>query len=130
MTRAVFIGRYSPFHKGHLAIMQQKIDEGVPILILVRDTDFDIYSAKERERMINAAMLKIGADAEVMIIPDIESVNYGRGVGYGINELEVPENIKAISATDIRTRMANDDDSWREFMPEGTHEVIEEIGPK
>jgi hypothetical protein len=27
-----------------------------------------------------------------MVIPDIESVNYGRGVGYEINEYQPPKN--------------------------------------
>ena len=40
-----------------------------------------------------------------MIIPDIESVNYGRGVGYGIIEHVPPENIGEISATEIRKNL-------------------------
>ena len=40
-----------------------------------------------------------------MIIPDIESVNYGRGVGYEIIEHVPPENIKKISATKIRASL-------------------------
>jgi hypothetical protein len=41
-------------------------------------------------------------DVEVIIIPDIESVNYGRGVGYEINEHIPPPDIHEISATKIR----------------------------
>ena len=39
---------------------------------------------------------------KVIIIPDIESVNYGRGVGYEIIEHVPPQNIGEISATKIR----------------------------
>jgi len=39
---------------------------------------------------------------KLMIIPDIESVNYGRDVGYDIIEHTPPKEIKKISATDIR----------------------------
>ena len=39
----------------------------------------------------------------VSIIPDIESINYGRGVGYEIIEHKPPQNIKDISATKIRS---------------------------
>ena len=39
---------------------------------------------------------------KVMIIPDIESVNYGRGVGYSIIEHVPPKEIGQISATKIR----------------------------
>ena len=42
---------------------------------------------------------------KIMIIPDIESVNYGRGVGYDVIEHEPPEQIKRISATEIRKDM-------------------------
>ena len=41
-------------------------------------------------------------DIEVVVIPPIESVNYGRDVGYAINELVPPQDIKEISATKIR----------------------------
>ena len=39
---------------------------------------------------------------KLMIIPDIESVNYGRDVGYDIIEHIPPQEIKKISGTDIR----------------------------
>ena len=39
---------------------------------------------------------------KVMIVPDIESVNYGRGVGYEIIEHKPPKEISEISATKIR----------------------------
>jgi len=35
-------------------------------------------------------------------IPDIESVNYGRGVGYTIEEHQPPADVAAISGTAIR----------------------------
>ena len=42
---------------------------------------------------------------KIIPIPDIESVNYGRGVGYEINEFEPPKDIGKISATEIRKKM-------------------------
>jgi hypothetical protein len=42
------------------------------------------------------------------IIPDIESINYGRGVGYEVIEHFPPEDIKEISATKIREQMRKD----------------------
>jgi hypothetical protein len=38
----------------------------------------------------------------VSIIPDIESVNYGRGVGYDVIYHEPPTEIAEISGTKIR----------------------------
>jgi hypothetical protein len=40
-----------------------------------------------------------------MIIPDIESINFGRGVGYDIIEHIPPQEISEISATKIREKM-------------------------
>ena len=124
--RAIFVGRWSPFHNGHLAIMKKKIDEGKPLLILVRDTHYDLYPPELRRRMIEAAMSKLNVDAKVMIIDDIESINYGRGVGYEVNEIGVPDNIKNISATQIREMIAAGDDSWKGYMPEGADKVLED----
>ena len=45
------------------------------------------------------------AKVKVIIIPDIESINYGRGVGYEIIEHEPPQDIGEISATEIRKKM-------------------------
>jgi len=101
--RALFIGRWQPFHNGHDYIIRQKLDEGKPVLIAVRDTPIDEanpFSVKERMDMIRAAY--VGEDVQVISIPDIESVNIGRNVGYAVNEYKVPEDIKGISATQIR----------------------------
>ena len=45
---------------------------------------------------------------KIVIIPDIESVNYGRGVGYDIIEHVPPQDVKEISATKIREQMRKD----------------------
>tara|TARA_R110002167_G_C12548679_1_gene640672 strand:- start:347 stop:619 length:273 start_codon:yes stop_codon:yes gene_type:complete len=45
---------------------------------------------------------------KLMIIPDIESVNYGRGVGYDVIEHTPPTEIGEISATKIREKYKNE----------------------
>jgi hypothetical protein len=47
----------------------------------------------------------------VSIIPDIESVNYGRGVGYEVIYHEPPADIAVISGTAIRNGEMNNDGS-------------------
>ena len=54
---------------------------------------------KVLSRFINE--INVG-DIEVIEIPAIESVNYGRTVGYDFIEHLPPEEIKKISATKIR----------------------------
>ena len=110
MKRALFIGRWQPLHPGHQWLFNQKLEKGVPILIAVRDTPIDDsnpYSTddvisnleKEYSDEVKSGMVK------VMGIPDIESVNYGRGVGYEINEFVPPKDIGEISATEIRKNL-------------------------
>ena len=63
-------------------------------------------------------------DVVVMVIPDIESVNYGRGVGYEINQYTPPMDIAFISATKIRNAIKNNDDSWRNMVDESIQDDV------
>ena len=42
---------------------------------------------------------------KVVLVPNIINICYGRGVGYKIEEIVLPENIQKISATKIRQDM-------------------------
>ena len=44
----------------------------------------------------------------VVELPNITDVFYGRGVGYKIEEIVLPEDIQKISATNIRKKMRED----------------------
>ena len=65
-----------------------------------------------------------GDDVKVMVIPDIESVNYGRGVGYEINEFTPTEEIAFISATKIRESIKTGDSSWKRLIDVSIQEDI------
>jgi len=119
--RAIFIGRYQPYHQGHISLIQQKLNEGIPALIMVRDIEADDknpFTTEQTVSMIKKYHNSKGDDVEVMIIPDIESVNYGRGVGYEINEFTPPEGISFISATKIRESLSIGDDEWKMMVDE------------
>jgi cytidyltransferase-like protein len=125
MRRAMFIGRWQPMHNGHKWLISQKLDEGVPVLICVRDIppdDKNPFTTEQTVKMLETAYA--GQDVVVMAIPDIESVNYGRGVGYGIIEHVPPQDIGFISATDIRNKIAADDDSWKEKVDSRIHDLV------
>lgn len=98
---SLFIGRWQPLHKGHMTLFDQVRKEGKKILIGIRDTEIsesNPFSVAERMAMIKEQV----PDAEVVVIPDIEEVVYGRGVGYGIREIRLSAEIEDISATKIR----------------------------
>ena len=107
MKRALFIGRWQPLHSGHKWLFNQKLEQGIPILIAVRDTpvnDSNPFTTQEVISILESEYLdevKSGI-VKVISIPDIESVNYGRGVGYEINEFVPPKEIGSISATKVR----------------------------
>jgi cytidyltransferase-like protein len=126
---AIFIGRYQPYHYGHINLIQQKLDEGIPALIMVRDIEPDEknpFTTKQTVDMIEKYHHAKGDDVKVIVIPDIESVNYGRGVGYEINEYTPTEEIGFISATKIRESIKNGDNTWRNMVDESIQSDIED----
>ena len=110
MKYSMFIGRWQPWHKGHRWLIDQRLNEGKNVLICIREVSKDDKNPynpvdvkenveKELKDLIDSKRVK------VIIIPDIESVNYGRGVGYDIIEHVPPSNIGEISATKIREKL-------------------------
>jgi adenylylsulfate kinase len=130
--RAMFVGRWQPLHNGHKWLISQKLDEGIPVLICVRDIppdDKNPFTTEETIDMLETAYA--GQDVIVMSIPDIESVNYGRGVGYGIIEHVPPKDIGFISATQIREKISRGDDSWKDNVDEKIHDkVVKYLGDR
>lgn len=125
--RAIFIGRYQPYHAGHISLVRQKLDNGVPCLIMVRDIPPDPknpFTTEQTVGMIRKYHESKGDDVVVMVIPDIESVNWGRGVGYEMNEFFPPENIGFISATKIRESIASGNEEWKELVDESIQDDV------
>tara|TARA_B100000945_G_C20272750_1_gene544767 strand:- start:188 stop:649 length:462 start_codon:yes stop_codon:yes gene_type:complete len=125
---AIFIGRFQPYHQGHISLIMQKINNGIPALIMVRDIDPDEknpFTTEQTVKMIKKYHLAHGHDVKVIIIPDMESVNYGRGVGYEINEFTPPENIGWISATKIRNSINEGNDDWKQLVDVSIQDDVE-----
>ena len=110
---SLFIGRWQPWHAGHQWLIDQRLNEGKNVCIAIRDLETDEnqhWQAQEIKGLLIdrfAQEIKSGK-IKVIIIPDIESVNYGRGVGYEIIEHVPPDMVKEISATKIREQMRQD----------------------
>lgn len=107
---SMFIGRWQPWHEGHRWLIDQRLNEGKNVLICIRDIKPDEknpFSAQEVESNIKNQLWKLIGEQriKVLIIPDIESVNFGRGVGYDIIEHIPPTEVGEISATKIREQM-------------------------
>ena len=121
----MFIGRWQPFHNGHKWLINQKLSEGKPILIAVRDIPPDEKNPFTTEQTVEMIQKVYNEhDVEVVCIPDIESVNWGRGVGYGLNEHVPPQDIGFISATGIRNNIKESNESWRENVDSSIHDLV------
>ena len=111
---SMFVGRWQPLHKGHLWLINERLKEGYNVWLAIRDVkpdDKNPWTSQEIEKMVHEGELKeLIQDGRVItsIIPDIESINYGRGVGYDIIEHVPPTEIGEISATSIREQMRKD----------------------
>ena len=125
---AIFVGRFQPYHQGHISLVMQKINEGIPALIMVRDIAPDAknpFTTEQTVEMIEKYHAAKGHNVQVIIIPDMESVNFGRGVGYEINEFTPPENIGWISATGIRNSIKEGNNDWRTLVDESIQADVE-----
>ena len=107
---SLFIGRWQPLHQGHQALFQQVLDAGGNVCIAIRDIAPDEknpYTASEVFANIHDHYKELIDKNRVKVIkiPDICSVDFGRGVGYDIVEWIPPVEIADISATKIREEM-------------------------
>ena len=107
---SLFIGRWQPLHTGHKELFRQVINEGGKVCVAIREVevneknpfsvnDIMLNIANEMQEEVSAGKLR------VISIPDICSVEFGRGVGYDIIEHVPPQEISDISATKIREQM-------------------------
>ena len=107
---SMYIGRWQPWHEGHRWLIDQRLNEGKKVLICIRDVEPDEknpWTALEVMQNLTEKLLDLiqKQKIKIIIIPDIESINIGRGVGYDVIEHCPPDDIKEISATAIRNKM-------------------------
>ena len=106
------LGRWQPFHDGHYALFEEIVKITGQVCIQIRDVQgvddnpFDFETVKKNiEKILN---LKYKNRFKIMLVPNITNISYGRGVGYKIEEIELPEKIQKISATKIRAKMRDE----------------------
>ena len=111
---SLFVGRWQPLHIGHKEMFQRVLDEGGNVCIAIRNVEEldnkNPFTALQVMDMIMDEYKDLIAHKRVivMIIPDICSVEFGRGVGYDIIEHIPPTDVAEISATKIREQMVLD----------------------
>jgi hypothetical protein len=105
---AMYVGRWQNWHKGHEWLINQQLSQGKNVWVAIRDVEVDENNPKTAQEvfqmLIQEPFFNENFDKILLsIIPDIESINYGRGVGYDVIYHEPPADIAVISGTAIRT---------------------------
>ena len=108
---SMYVGRFQPFHEGHEWLVEEILQKEKRVCIAVMDIhdiepEKNPYTTKEVVENISKKFKNhiISGLIKVITIPPIESINYGRTVGYDVIEHIPPEEIKKISATNIRRK--------------------------
>ena len=106
---AQMLGRWQPFHDGHFSLFEEIIKKTGQVCIQVRDVlgvDDNPFNFEMVKKNIEGRLKpKYENRFKVILVPNITNVCYGRGVGYKIEEVVLPEKIQQISATKIRAKL-------------------------
>ena len=90
---AQMLGRFQPFHEGHFELFKKTLD---------CDGEDNPYTYGTVRRKIIRRLREYRGMFEVMRVPNVTNICYGRDVGYKIEKIELPAQVEAISATKIR----------------------------
>tara|TARA_X000000368_G_C23057044_1_gene724458 strand:+ start:6426 stop:6815 length:390 start_codon:yes stop_codon:yes gene_type:complete len=112
------LGRWQPWHEGHQALFKRCFAKTRQVIIQVRDVQgtsggdsqddnpFDWDSVcKNIEANLLKDGFKRGVEYEIMLVPNIVNITYGRGVGYVFEEEVFDKSIEEISGTTIRKQL-------------------------
>ena len=104
------LGRWQPWHPGHRALFERAIAKTGQVCIMVRDcqgwNDTNPFSWSEVKQNIRRDLDPLyQGQYEIVVVPNIVNITYGRSVGYTIEQEVFDESIHSISATKIRKEM-------------------------
>ena len=103
----LMLGRYQPWHEGHLALYSEAQNRTPQVMIGVRNThktsSKDPFTFLEVKNYIKKEPEM--KDSMVIRLPNITNIVYGRDVGYKIEQVELNAETEAISATQKRAEL-------------------------
>jgi adenylylsulfate kinase len=106
---AMMLGRYQPFHDGHKELFKQILERTGQVAIMVRDVggndEKNPFGFDDVKPRIEEALKEFEGSFEIVRVPNITTICYGRDVGYSIEKIKLPEHIEDISATKIRAKL-------------------------
>ena len=110
LNTALIIGRWQPWHKGHRELFKAALDRAEKVAIGVRAT-FETdgknpFTFDEVKKFIDDDLSReFEGKYEVIDLPNITNVIYGRDVGYKVEKISFDDEIENISATNVRKSM-------------------------
>lgn len=104
------LGRWQPWHKGHRALFERAIAKTGQVVIMIRDCQgwngSNPFAAEQVKDLIKRDLDPLfQGQYEILLVPNIVNITYGRDVGYKIEQEVFDDATHAISATKIRKEM-------------------------
>ena len=96
------LGRYQPWHEGHTELFKRAHAKTGQVIVMVRDSGEGFHSRSEMLAHLKEEGFTYGTDYEVIDVPNIVNITYGRDVGYTFTEERLDPDIERISATRLR----------------------------
>lgn len=128
---ALIIGRWQPWHKGHRELFKAALERAEKVAIGVRHTHAtdgkNPFNFEEVKKFIDEDLSRDYSGLyDIIELPNITNVIYGRDVGYKVEKISFGEDIEKISATKVRKSMnitpASHEVSYDERIKRNGHE--------
>ena len=107
---SLIIGRWQPWHEGHRALFVAALEKAERVMIGVRHTyqtdKKNPFTFEEVKEFIDKDLSSdFAGKYDVIQLPNITNLVYGRDVGYKVEKISFGEDIEKISATQVRKSM-------------------------
>lgn len=104
------LGRWQPWHEGHRALFERALAKTGQVCIMIRDcqgwNNSNPFAIEQVKSLIRKDLDPLyQGQFEIIAVPNITNITYGRDVGYKIEQEVFDEKIHSISATKIRKSM-------------------------
>ena len=154
MTTGLFIGRFQPFHKGHLQDIKDALNEVDELIIAIGSSQFshteeNPFSVEERIEMIEDALIANDiSNYTIFPVPDInDDLRWVEHIKLIVPEFDIVFTgnelteklfkekrynvkkvriIEGINGTTIRDKIVRNE-SWQELVPEEVADFIKKI---
>jgi hypothetical protein len=104
------LGRWQPWHAGHRALFERALAKTGQVCIMIRDcqgwNNSNPFAIEQVKNFIRRDLDPFyQGQYEIVVVPNIVNITYGRDVGYKIEQETFDDNVHSISATKIRASM-------------------------